>query len=44
MLELLTELQEFRHLFKEHEPEAMLPEYKPWNLEIILKEEATIKL
>jgi hypothetical protein len=29
MPELLTELQEFRHLFEEREPEAMLPKHKP---------------
>jgi hypothetical protein len=40
---LPKELQEFRHLFEEREPEAMLPEHKPWDLEIILKEGATIK-
>jgi hypothetical protein len=41
---LLMELKEFRYLFEEREPKAILPEYKPWNLEIILKKEAMIKL
>jgi hypothetical protein len=40
---LPKELQEFKHLFEEREPKAMLPEHKPWDLEIKLKEGATIK-
>jgi hypothetical protein len=41
---LLKELWEFKHLFEEREPKAILPNHKPWNLEIKIKDGMTIKL
>jgi hypothetical protein len=40
---LPKELWEFKHLFEEREPKAILPNYKPWNLEIKIKNRMTIK-
>jgi hypothetical protein len=41
---LLKKLWEFKHLFEEREPKAILPDHKPWNLEIKIKDGMTIKL
>ena len=40
---LPEELREFQHLFKEREPEVMLPDHKPWDLEIKIKKGMKIK-
>jgi hypothetical protein len=44
VLELSKELWEFKHLFKERELKTILLNYKPWNLEINIKNGMTIKL
>jgi hypothetical protein len=40
---LPEELREFQHLFEECEPEVILSDHKPWDLEIKIKEGIEIK-
>jgi hypothetical protein len=40
---LPKELWKFKHLFEERELKAILSDYKPWNLEIKIKNGMTIK-